>query len=267
MLKKATTEDLDELLQFTEDLLAEGLYVYLNLRNYGIDDPNVNFWPIRDEETRGIVGIIMQYYGSGVTVMSRNDGLVLSYLLEFAAEAKPMSLMGRLDLIEKVHAQLTVPYTLKKGWVYNLSNYRLFDTDIKILSPTRDEMIEIAEFLFAEEDTRSHYPNPEALAKQLTERYDNNTGSNFIIRENGAIIAHIGSYAKGHGIGTTAGLYIDEDHRDVPYGTFLESHLVQSLKDEGLKPYTFIYNPRRAMLLNAVGTEMCCEHGILTRTE
>lgn len=264
MIARAVSTDLHEMMQFTEETLTEGLYVYLNLRSYGLNNPNIDFWLVRDELSDVIVGIVMKYYW-GVTALSQDDSSVLPYLLDLVAEIMPMTLMGRLDLIEQVNQRLVIPYSLNRGWVYNLSNYRSFSAGIEILRPSREEMLEVAEFLFAEEDTQSHYPNPEALAVQLVERYDNNSGCNFIIREDGIIIAHIGSYAKGFGIGTTAGLYVDAQHRDIPYGTILESYLVDALKEEGLVPYTFIYNPKRAKLLNAVGAKVCCEHGIMTR--
>lgn len=266
MLNKATEADLPEMMQFTEELLSEGLFVYLNLRNYGLEHPDVEFWLVRDDESSALLGIIMRYFW-GVTTISRNDAVVIEPLMGLVNDIKPHVIQGRLQLIEMVQENLQDAYELESGWVFDLSDYRLFEIDEDVSRATRDELDEAAEFMFAEDVTRSHYPNPEALAQQFKERYDNGSGCNFIIRKDGKIIAHIGSYAKGFGIGTTSGLYVDEAYRDVPYGTFLESHLVAALKEEGLVPYTFSYTRKRKRLLDAVGAKVCCEHGILTKAE
>ena len=266
MLSEAVEADLDEMMQLTEELLPEGLFVYLNLRNFGLGHSNVQFWLVRADKTEALLGIVMRYFW-GVTVISRDDSAVLEPLVDLVNRIEPRVVQGRLALIELVNDKLRGVFDLERGWVFNLSGYRFFETSEDISRATREELPEVAEFLFGEEVTRSHYPDPESLAFQFKERFDDGSGCNYILRKDGKIIAHIGSYAKGHGIGTTSGLYVNENYRDAPSGTFLESHLVAALKSEGRVPYTFSYTRKRKKLLDAVGAEVCCEHGILTKTE
>ena len=262
MLRKATEGDLPEIREITSEDIGKCVYMYLDVHKYGLDNPDMELWVDRDPESDALVSVAMRYHDS-LSFLSKDPEVDPAGFIELIDMFHPQMISGDLALIKKIQAQLDAGYELEEGWVYDITNYRLLETDVPIEPAKIDEMREIAALICSDESIGGYY-DVDDLARQLKERALDGMGRNFVIRDKGRIFAHIATYAEECGIGVTAGMIVDPAYRDVPYGTLLESYLVESMRRDGLLAYTFVTQKKRARLLAAMGGSERGRYGKLT---
>lgn len=262
-LREAKESNLERIREFVARDISKCIYMYLDVNQYGLDNPNMKLWILTSVNTKVICGVAMRYHDS-ISLVTNGSVQDLSPFVELIEQQKPTMVSGDLDLIKAVSESCSIEYDLEEGYVYDITDYRVLDGEADIQPALDSEMREIAQLICSDESIGSYY-DVDDLEEQLRTRKENGTGRNFVIREDGVIFAHIATYAEGMGIGVTAGLIVDEQHRDKPYGTFLESYLVDSMRKDGLRAFTFVTNRKRARLFDAMGGKLCGRYGKMTR--
>lgn len=255
---EATEEDLEEMREFTSRYIAKGVYLYIDVHKYGLGNPDMKLWVMRSANTNCINAVVMKYHDS-MSIIADNSVVDFGFFADLVNEYKPTMVSGELELIKQVVPLLETEYEMEEGWVYDITDYRLIESDINIERASLDDMAEAAKMISEEWP----YYDRDDLEQQLRGRLQDGMARNFVVRDNGKIIAHICTYAEDQGIGITAGLVVDKDHRDVPYGTFMESYLVDSLRKSGLLAYTFVTSKKRTRLFDAMGGSELSRYGKL----
>ncbi len=259
VLTKATEKDLTEMRQFIGRDVGKGVYMYIDVHKYGLDNPDITFWVLRSANTDRINAVVMKYHDS-MSIVADASVADFGFFANLVNEYKPTMVSGELGLIKQVLPLFDIDYEVEEGWVYDITDYRLIESDVGIEPAYETDMAEAA-VLISEEWP---YYDREDLERQLKERLRDGMARNFMVRKDGKMIVHICTYAEDQGIGVTAGLVVDEDYRDVPYGTFLESYLVDSMRKSGLKAYTFVTSKKRTKLFDAMGGIELGRYGKLT---
>ena len=256
---EATEADLNEIRAFTERDVSKGVYMYIDVRKYGLNNPHMKLWVLRSANTNRINAVVMKYHDS-MSIVADESVVDLGFFADLVNELKPTMVSGELELIKKAIPLLEADYEVEEGWVYDITDYRLLESDVGIERAYLEDMAEAARLISEEWP----YYDRADLEGQLRQRLSEGMARNFKICKDGKMVAHICTYAEYAGIGVTAGLVVDEDYRDMPYGTFLESHLVDSMRNDGLKAYTFVTSKKRTRLFDAMGGKELSRYGKLT---
>ena len=260
---QAKKHDLADILYFLKENLADCIYMYIDIKKYSLFNDNMKVWINRENNPGKIKTVLMKYYDS-MQIATTEEQEQTKWLADFL-QSNPVSMIsGRESLIQKLSLSMAKDYDSIYGMVYRINEYRIFEGTEKIETATLDDCEEIACLICSDEAFQNNYKIKE-LEHQLRERMETGMGRNVIIRKDGKIVAHIATYAEYENIAVTSGLIVDAHYRKEGYGFVIESYLVNALLREGKEIYTFVIEPKRAALLNAMGAELCSKYGKMTK--
>lgn len=260
-MRSAKETDIPAILTHLKRHIADCLYMYIDIKKYGLENPNMKVW--MDSDEKGVRLVVMKYHTS-ISVYSEEENWDVAAVVQIIKDEKVGSVTGRKDIIEKLHEALQDSYEASYGAVFQFTSYRDSDFDGEIETAKETDTLEIAKLITKDEGIGGYY-EIEDLAAQLAERIRTNMGRSYVIRENGKIIAHIASYAEFEDLATTGGLIVDPDSRNGIYGSVLEGYLVNQLWSDGFQVYTFVTARLRKKLLGAMGNTCVGEYGKLAR--
>lgn len=246
-MRKAEIEDRERILRYLQDHLADCLYLYIDILNYGIAAENMQVW--MEEDGGEITLIVMKYHDSFQVYSHRADAdlTAVSELLQIYPVAMISSTRA---IIEKLEMQCKT-YTAAYGEVFVMTKHRKFQGETKVLRASVEEAEEIARLICSDEEIGGHY-SIEDLKAQLAERIATGTGRSYIICDQGQIAAHSATYAEAEGIAVVGGTMIRKEYRKTDYYMLLSNYMLQELAAEGKKAYTF-----------AASEKMICYHRML----
>lgn len=258
-MKRAGLGDREKILQYLQKDLADCLYLYIDITNYGIASEHIQVW--FEEEQDGIGWVVMKYYDSLQIYHHKQYPNVDS--VGILVRQYPVAMVsGRRDLIEKLGEQCP-DYETAYGEVFLMDKYRKVQDETEILKAMEKDTKEIAELICSDEEIGGHY-TVEGLAMQLAERIKTESGRSYIIRSNGEIAAHSATYAEAEGVAVVGGTIIHPKYRNTNYYICLSNHVLQELAAEGKKVYTFATS-EKMMRYHQMLHSKCGEYGKLTK--
>lgn len=260
-MRKATNDDIANIQVFLKKNIADCLYMYIDIVQYGVDNANIEIWI--DDSNGSISAVAMRYYDSLQIYLDDFEKNV-NWVSEEIKQNEYSMVSGPKMVIEILEEKLKDTYDSEYGDVYQITSYRLFDSNGLVEHATCNDMKEVAKLICSDPAFEQNY-KVDILERQLKDRLKSGMGRNIIIKECGQIVAHIATYAECENITITSGLIVRNDCRKKLYGLMIESYLVNELLAENKMVYTFILDKRRAELLNAIGAHRCSEYGKLTK--
>lgn len=260
-MRLAKQKDVGRILEYLENDLGNCVYLYMDIRKYGLDSSYIKVW-INEEEQ--LTTVVMRYFDS-LQIYADKRNADMNGILELVLEEKVQMISGEKGLIDRLRRceKVEEDYEAKEGYVFQLENYRVFPCE-EIKNGLPEDCQEIADLMCMDEGFAGNY-DAKNLALQLQERMQTGMGRSYVIKKNGKIIAHIATFAEDMGIAVTSGLIVHPKYRDYPYGTIMESNLVNILKKEGFKVFTFVNEQKRVKLLKAMGSKECGQYEKLMR--
>ena len=238
------------------------VYMYVDIAKYGLDNPNIDVW--YDVNIEGNINIVVMKYYNSISVYSRSEDWDIEPVCELIRKYQVGMVSGQSWIIDKLYPVCGENYDLEVGYEFKLTNFREFPDIAHIEDGKIEDTLEIAELICSDESIGGYY-EIENLANQLAERIRTGIGRSLVIRNNdGKIIAHIATYAEFENIATTAGLIAIDDGSNIPYGTLLESRLVNDLLREGFEIFTFVTEDRRARFFRTMKCEELSRYGKMT---
>ena len=259
MITQAKKKDTDRILDYVRPNVSDCMYLYIDIKKYGLDSEHIKVWI--DEDDQGISLVLMKYHTGMVLYTDRKDWDLVG-VKKIIKQEKPNSITARKDLIIALHDVLKDMYDDDYGYVFILTKYPPVQSDLPIEVAKEDDFMEIAHLVTADEGVGSHYEITD-YAKQLRERMEDGFGRSYIIRKNGKIIGHIASYAECDGIAPISGLIVDPDYRNSFYGAALENKIMDDLRKEGFTVFSTVTTKLRKKLLEVSGNECKGEYGKL----
>lgn len=248
------------LIQYLSKHIEKNIYLYIDLIEYGVNDPNIKVWV--DENST--YQIVLKYYNSFQLYFSDahngDYGGVIGLILEY----QPSMVSGSLECINDLCKFLQVDYNIDNGYVLKQSKI-----DLPIISPTPqraiiDDLYNIAELICSDRAIGGHY-TIEDLKSQLSDRIESGFGRNYIITSDDKVVAHYGTYAEIEELAVMGGLIVHPEYRGKGYGNILHSYLSNVLIAEGKTPYLFCHEDYVLKMYLKSGAELVGEYGKLTR--
>lgn len=262
-MRIATEIDKEIILEALKKDLGNCLYIYMDICKYGLQHTDMRIW--FEIDMNGCI-VIMKYYDSlQIYANKRMDNV--GPVIDIINENHIQSIFGPAGIVDWLfHSQFFKDkFQMTRGNVFKFLKYRKIVSQEAISRGSLNETNEIAQLMCMDEGFAQNYES-ESLANQLRDRMVTGMGRNYVIHRDGKIIAHIATFAEGYPIAVTSGLIVHPEYRSLyPYGTLLESFLVNELQQEGYEVYTFVNESKRIKLLQALGCEKCGEYAKLTQ--
>ena len=186
-------EDQFEAENYIEKQYFKSLYLYLDLKKYGINNDNVKCWKLQDNGE--ITALVLKYY-TGMHIFSKNkNSFVGTEIIDLIKEENPTIICAEKWIIEVLSKKIGNDYKEEYGWVRELSK---IDNELIgcVNKASKEELKQVAKLLYEDEDIGSSY-KLEELEKQMIERNEQKFVRNYVIKnENNEVISHAGTGAE-----------------------------------------------------------------------
>ena len=214
-------------------------YIYMNLLKYGYANSNVDFFINREKDP---TFVLMRYYNS-CQLFGNPNKEDIKKTLDLIIKINPTIITGTKPTVDTFFNYLSDIYDISYGYTFELTSFPTFKFPC-IDIPSDEELYDCAKLIQSDRTIGSYY-QVDSLYEQLVNRRAAGFGRNYIIKNDDQIIGHIATYAENEEFASTAGLIVKEGYRNLPYGTFLESYLVNELLSEGKRVVSFLREERR----------------------
>lgn len=275
-MRKAVQQDQGAILEYLKKAVADCLYMYIDILNYGIASDNMTVW--FQEQDGQIELVVMKYYDS-LQLYSHKRGIDVAPILELMREHPVLMISARRDIIEQL-ASVCGDYSATYGSIFDVSYIRrvveanvpvkkapIAETEkeeaIEVTLATETDTKEIAELICTDASFRANY-NVDNLATQLAERIRTHTGRSVVIRIDGRIVAHVATYAEAEKIAVLSGLVVLPEYRNKGIIDVLSAYIGEQLSKEGKTMYAFAISKKTIRYHRALYTE-CGEYGKLVK--
>ncbi len=236
--------------------------MYIDIAKYGLDNPAMRVW--LEEGENGLRLAVMKYH-TGISLYTAERDFDAAAAAALIREHRVGSVTGRRDLVEKLSGVLAAEYAAEYGWIFRYDGgYPAPDRETPVVRAGEEDAEEIARLIISDEGIGGYY-EIEDLTRQFAERMQAGFGRNLVIRENGRIVAHYATYAEYEDIAVIGGLIVAPEQRGRHLADTLEHRLVEELRAEGYRVYSFAASELRHSLLLRRGVPMAGEYGKLVR--
>ena len=264
MIKEVKNQDLKNIELFIGNEYYKCLYLYLDMKKYGISDENIKIW-IQNENNNenNIVSVILKYF-SGMHIYSKNIDYNTSEIIKIIKEEKPSMICAERKIINKINIDLEdANYKAEFGFVRKLSKLKI-EKSHEVEKANPEDFYEIAKLLYEDEDIGSSYKLNE-LSEQMLERYKEGYSRNYIIRKDNQIAAHAGTGAEINNVAVMSYVVTNKKFRRKGLATKVCATLCRELLDEGKEIYLINYSNESTNLYDKLGFEVCSDWGKLYR--
>lgn len=267
-MRRAEQQDRGAILEYLKKAVAECIYMYIDILNYGVASENMTVWL---QEQDGQIELVVMKYFDSFQIYSHRRGIDTWQVLTLLREHPVTMVSARRDIIEQLE-KVCSGYSAAYGAVFDVGHVRrTFRTMsgaklcmLKVTEAAAEDAAEIAELLCTDDTFRVNYKE-EDLTRQLADRIRTHTGRSAIIRMDGRIIAHHATFAEAEGVAVVSGLVVRSEYRGLGCYEALVSYLGGQLVKEGKTPYAFAISDKTVRYHRAVYTE-CGEYGKLVKT-
>lgn len=259
-----TEDKLEAAIEYAGKDTANCVYLYIDLTDYGIHDPNVTVW--YEENDAGEFEILVLKYYDCFQVYSHYDECNLTGLVELINEYQISRVFSRKGIIDRLQVEFERDYDVYFGKVIELSKYKKLDYEDFVEEASLEDLEEIEELLLKDEKLALSYKKGELL-KEFTDRLKADKGVNYIIKKDNKIVAHTCIAARTDRFKVFAYTVVEKEARDFPYGAFIDSFLMNEFVEEGIKLYCFMEDDRRIRLFEAMGNHVAAEYGKLIKKQ
>ena len=250
MYRKADKSDVNRLLTYLEQDLKNCLYSYIDLKKFGIENPNLTVY---FDESDGICCTALKYY-EGLQLFDADSKIDSENTAQLIRELNSHIVSSTIDVIEKLYPLLKDSYEMEQGYVTEMLYVPECEISEEVRPAELSEYDEIANLICSDEGVGGHY-EPEELKEQLLTRLSEGMGRNYILKRDGEIIHHAATYAELDNLAVISGVITREDWRGKGIGTLAVQKLCHDLLKEGKKPCLFYYTKQAAGFYKKIGFE------------
>lgn len=250
MYRLVEKRDIPEILAYFEKNLKNCLYSYIDLKKFGIENPNLTVYVDKSNE---IHCTALKYY-EGLQLFDAEGKMDTEGTAELIKELNSHIVSSTVDVIEKLYPLLSDFYEMEQGYVTEMLSMPECEISEDVRPAEITEYDEIARLICSDEGVGGHYV-PEELKEQLLTRLEEGMGRNYVLKRDGDIIHHAATYAELDNLAVISGVITREDWRGKGVGTLAVRKLCHDLLKEGKKPCLFYYTKQAAMFYKKIGFE------------
>ena len=248
--KLASKKDVGKILKYFEQDLKNCLYSYIDLKKFGIENPNLTVY---FDESDGICCSALKYY-EGLQLFDADGKMNAEETAKLIRELNSHIVSSTVDVIEKLYPLLEDTYEMEQGYVTEMLSMPECEISEEVRPAEIGEYDEIANLICSDEGVGGHYV-PEELKEQLLTRLSEGMGRNYVLKRDGEFIHHAATYAELDNLAVISGVITREDWRGKGVGTLAVRKLCDDLLKEGKKPCLFYYTKQAEGFYKKIGFE------------
>lgn len=238
------------------------LYLYIDIQKYGCSSEMTKTWK---QTANGEITSVMLAYHSALHIYSKRMEFDVKELKEFIINNNPSIVCACADLIKLLApALLTNGYASEYGHIGKHTRIVHHQPNKNVSVATEKDIKEIAKLLYEDEDIGASYTLTD-LVKQIKERLNDGFVRSYVIREDGHVVAHLGTGAETEKLCTISYVITAPEHRGKGLSSSLFTYACNKLTSEGKEIYSVYYPDNSRQLHHKMGFEDCCEFGKLYR--
>ena len=248
MLIECNEENIEQAFDYIGNDYEKCLYLYIDLRKYGLDNENFKVWIQYDGDR--ICGLVSEYY-NGIQIYSKSYDFIVDEMIDFIKQRNPTVISGMKDSMYQIKDAF-LEYSETSGVVAKLTELK-YPPDVNAYSAPIDEMEEIVKLVVQEENLGKH-TGFELLYQQYCDRKRDNFGRNVISRdENNEIICHAATYAELPELAVVSGVITALPYRGKGYSKVTLAALCDELLSEGKVVFSYFHIPPAVKMHYGVG--------------
>lgn len=258
MFKRCTNSDIERISEYIGADYASCLYLYMDLLKYGPNSDYTKTWIL--EEDAQITCIALSYH-TALHIYS-HDSFNIQEVIDLAIELKPSQICALKSIILAMEKPLAlIGYGAELGYVGRLKSFEHRKSDF-VQRATVEDVDQISQLLYNDEGIGASY-SLEDLKKQFRERLTHGFVRSYIIKDNGQIVAHLGTGAEVGNVSIITYVITDNRYRGRGYAKSLYQVACSDLELEGKEVYAVYYTDNAIHLHHSVGFKDFCECGKL----
>lgn len=261
MLVKCTSVLQDKIEAYLQHNESSCLYLCLDYYKYGL---NCSFTEMYAEMENNNIRCLIFRYHEGVHIFSKNGDFDINTVVSLIKKMNPNMICCIQEIADQIKVYLG-DYEVTFGSILKLeqinTSIERFGRIAKI-----DELDEVATLLCQDEGIGGTY-NFSQMSTQLKERYNDNFGRNYILKQNHEIIAHAATGAEYSNIAIINGVITAPSYRGKGIGTSVLATLCDQLLQENKKIYSICYIPQAQRMHEKVGFNKCESWAKLSKKE
>ena len=237
MIRQLTEADAPAFLDKVGTDYLQNPYIYIDALTLGLSSEQTSAWVVEDGR---FLGYIFRYYNSIQLFSAREPNRTKQFAAETAAFLSDHSfdmISGSDSCLREIVPRLK-GYRMTEGVI--MAQRQTAAQSQQIETAALSDCDEIARLICTDASIGGHY-QPAALSSQLKGRMLREHCRNLVIRENGAIIAHFGTYAEADRFAILGGLITATAYRGRGCGSALQAALASILLREGKLPLLYCY--------------------------
>lgn len=249
MYKIAEKAQVSALLEFFEQDLTHCLYSYIDLKKYGINNPNLKIYYYENEGK--ITSAATSYY-NGLQLYANDYAFPVAETTALINRLKPSMVASTQHIIELIKHNFADSYSLENGYVCGISSTNHICPKYEVVRASYEDLEEISKLICSDEGVGGHYTVNE-LKIQLKDRMEESFGRNYIIRLDGKIVCHAATYAEVSKLAVISGVITHSAYRGKGLALEAVTKLCSDLLSEGKQPHLFFYTKEAFSLYSRIG--------------
>ena len=259
MIAKCSNSDQQLIEEYIGERYPECLYLYLDLKQYGVESRYTSCWLQRNGER---IDAVMLLYHTAMHLFSASNIFNVHEIVNFVEDHNPSIICAAQKTIEKISADLMHDgYLVEYGHIGKLkkiernSNYIPQQADI-------EDIDEIARLLYQDDDIGASYSYDD-LKAQIKERLEQDFVRSYIIKNDGHVVCHVGTGAEISNVCTIAYCITDVRYRGKGLFSSLLAFACEELSKENKEIYSVYYPENSRLLHHKIGFFDYCKCGKL----
>ena len=99
MIIECTNNKIETVFDYIGEDYGKCLYIFIDMKKYGLDDENFNVWIQYDNDE--ICAVISEYYG-GVQIYSKDEDLIVEEIVDFIKQKETNVLFAVKPVTDKI---------------------------------------------------------------------------------------------------------------------------------------------------------------------
>ena len=258
IIKCNSIEQEASVLEYIGKNYGKCLYLYLDLKKYTIKSDNIQVY---QQVCNGKLTAVLLLYFSCLHVFSEREDFDTEEIKQFLF-GKQLSMIyctqsTALKLLNNIYNE-TNNISFKMGWVAQIQQVDMPSEDIDIKLADKNDFNQISQMIYDDDDIGRSY-NFEDLVKQLVERSEQGFSRNYVIKNNGIVIAHACTNAEFDNVAVVGELLVRKEYRRRGHASNIYKHLCNMLLKEGKKVYSFFFTNISRQFHQKMGFREICE--------
>lgn len=261
MIRICDNTTIPRLLQYFGEDYHKAIYLYIDLKRYGCETPDVTVFAMENEAGK-LTGLFLQYYDC-IHCYSRDNDFDRQELLDLFQTRSPNTIFFCREMFDALGLDLSREFELHPVEMFRTVHYDE-QPPIPLEKATQEDMEEVVDLLMTSDEYRKVYQR-DALIVQMKERMDQGFSRSYVLRENGRIVFHTGTVAEERPLAIGGMAILDESLRGRGLGKRLFASAYNLVIEDGFICYSNNMDERAKRMHLSLGYRMEAHLVKLTR--